>query len=234
VKTGVALAMAIMLTVPAAVGAQTPIRPSPEQRTRQDKISIMEGTLQASVGVAARQVAQGVRSVDSNANLMFGTARAKGFPLEGHGVFFYVEIPTLDLSFMLSMEQIERSLQQRAEQQQLRTDTQQVTEVRREPRVEAPTAAESLANIAAEGQKYRATVRLALVDAMLDSSKNLELGPEEWLTIAARNSEYALSTNEILNLKTTILRVKGSDLADFLAGRLTKEEARQKVEVREF
>ena len=210
------------------------IRPSPEQRTRQDKISIMEGTLQASVGVAARQVAQGVMSVDSNASLMFGNARAKGFPLEGHGVFFYVEIPTLDLSVMLSMEQIGRSLQQRAEQQQTRADTQQVTDVRREPRAEPPTAAESLANITAEGQKYRATVRLALVDAMLDSSKNLELGPEEWLTIAARNSEYALSINEILNLKTTILRVKGSDLADFLAGRLTKDEARQKVEVREF
>ena len=224
------------MAVPAAVGAQTTIRPSPEQRSRQDKISIMEGTQQASVGVAARQVALGVRSIDSSATVspMFGTARAKGFPLEGHGVFFYVEIPTLDLNVMLSMEQIERSLQQRAEQQQPRPDTQQVNEVRREPRLEAPTAAESLANIAAEGQKYRATVRLALIDAMLDSSKNLELGPEEWLTIAARNSEYALSPNEILNLTTAILRVKGSDLADFLAGRLTKDEARQKVEVREF
>jgi len=228
------------MAVPAAVSAQTAVRPSPEQRTRQDKISIMEGTLQASVGVAARQVSQGVRSVDSNASLMFGAARAKGFPLEGHGVFFYVEIPTLDLSVMLNMEQIERSLQQRAGQQQPRGDPQQVTDVRREPRLEAPTAlegptaAESLANIVAEGQKYRATVRLALVDAMLDSSKNLELGPEEWLTIAARNSEYAMSTNEVLNLKTTILRVKGSDLSDFLAGRLTKDEARQKVEVREF
>lgn len=224
------------MAVPAAVGAQTTIRPSPEQRTRQDKITIMEGTLQASVGVAARQVAQRVKSVDSNASLMFGAPRAKGFPLEGQGVFFYVEIPTLDLSVMLSMEQIERSLQQRGEQQQPpRGDAQQVNnEVRRESRVEAPTAAESLANIAAEGQKYRATVRLALIDAMLDSSKNLELGPDEWLTIAARNSEYALSTNEIMNLTTTILRVKGSDLADFLAGRLTKDEARQKVEVREF
>jgi hypothetical protein len=69
---------------------------------------------------------------------------------------------------------------------------------------------------------------------MLDSSKNLELGPEEWLTIAARNSEYGLTANEVLNLATTLLRVKGSDLADFLAGRLTKEEARQRVEVREF
>jgi len=227
--------MAITMAVPAAVGAQTTIRPSPEQRTRQDKISIMEGTLQASVGVAAKQVAKGVRSVDSSASLMFGAPRAKGFPLEGHGVFFYVEVPTLDLSVMLNLEQIERSLQQRAEQQQQpRGDPQPVNDVRREPKAEPLTAAESLANIVAEGQKYRATVRLALIDAMLDSSKNLELGPDEWLTIAARNSEYALSTNEIMNLTTTILRVKGSDLADFLAGRLTKDEARQKVEVREF
>jgi len=227
--------MVMTMAVPAAVGAQTTIRPSPEQRTRQDKISIMEGTLERSVGVAAKQVAKGVRSVDSSARLMFGDPRAKGFPLEGHGVFFYVEVPTLDLSVMLNLEQIERSLQQRAEQQQQpRGDPQPVNDVRREPKAEPLTAAESLANIAAEGQKYRATVRLALIDAMLDSSKNLELGPDEWLTIAARNSEYALSTNEIMNLTTTILRVKGSDLADFLAGRLTKDEARQKVEVREF
>jgi hypothetical protein len=184
------------------------------------------------VGVAAKQVAKGVRSIESSASFMLGVARAKGFTLEGHGVFFYVEIPTLDLSVMMSLEQFERSSQLRAEQQQPRAEG--VNELRRDPKQEGPTAAESLANIAAEGQKYRATVRLALIDAMLDSSKNLELGPEEWLTIAARNSEYGLSANEILNLTTTLLRVKGSDLGDFLAGRLTKEEARQKVEVREF
>jgi hypothetical protein len=235
VRTGVALAMAITMTVPAAVGAQTPIRPSAEQQARHDKISIMEGTLQASVGVAAKQVAKGVRSIDSSASFMLGSPRAKGFTLEGHGVFFYVEVPTLDLSVMMSLEQFERSSQVRAEQQQPRPEAaQQVNELRRDQKQEGPTAAESLANIAAEGQKYRATVRLALIDAMLDSSKNLELGPEEWLTIAARNSEYGLTANEILNLTTTLIRVKGSDLADFLAGRLTKEEARQKVEVRDF
>jgi hypothetical protein len=222
------------MTAPAALGAQTTIRPSAEQQARYNKISIMEGTLQASVGVAAKQVAKGVKSIDSSATLMIGEARAKGFTLEGHGVFFYVEIPTLDLSVMMSLEQFERSSQLRAEQQQPPADAQRVSELARDPKQDAPTPGESLANIAAEGRKYRATVRLALIDAMLDSSKNLELGSEEWLTIAARNSEFGLSTNEVLNLTTTILRVKGSDLGDFLAGRLTKEEARQKVEVREF
>jgi hypothetical protein len=237
VRTGVALAIAITMTVPAAVGAQTPIRPSADQQLRHDKISIMEGTLQASVGVAAKQVAKGVKSIDSSADFdfMLGVARAKGFTLEGHGVFFYVEVPTLDLRVMMNLEQLfERSPQVRAGQQQPQLDAQQVNDLGRDPKQEVPTAAVSLANIAAEGQKYRATVRLALIDAMLDSSKNLELRPDEWLTIAARNSEFGLSANEILNLTTTLLRVKGSDLADFLAGRLTKEEARQKVEVREF
>ena len=69
---------------------------------------------------------------------------------------------------------------------------------------------------------------------MLDNSKTLELRPEEWLTVAARGSEAGLLPHEIYQLTTTVLRVKGSDLADFLAGRLTKDEARLRVEVRQF
>ncbi|MDP9322667.1 MAG: hypothetical protein M3P13_03445 [Acidobacteriota bacterium] len=236
--TGVVLAGAMMMAAPAVAGAQTPIRTTVDQQQRQEKISIMEGTLTSSVGVAAQRVAKDVKSIDSTAMLFAGTARAKGFMLEGHGVFFYVEVPTLDLSVMMTVQQFERSAQQRAEAQQQQPpagDAQQVNNLRPDaPAQPLPTAVESLANLAAEGQKWRATVRLALIDAMLDNSKNLELKPDEWLTIAARGSETDLMPNEILNLTTTVLRVKGSDLADFLAGKLTKEEARLKVEVREF
>ena len=237
VTTGVVLAAAMMMAAPAAAGAQTPIRTTTDQQQRQEKISIMEGTLTSSVGVAAQRVAKDVKSINSTAMLFAGTARAKGFMLEGHGVFFYVEVPTLDLSVMMTVQQFERSAQQRAEaqQQQPAGEAQQVNNLRADaPTQPVPTAVESLANLAAEGQKWRATVRLALIDAMLDNSKNLELKPDEWLTIAARGSETDLMPNEILNLTTTVLRVKGSDLADFLAGKLTKEEARLKVEVREF
>ena len=102
--TGVVLAVAMTMAAPAAAGAQTPIRPSTEQQRRQEKISIMEGTLSASVGVAAQRVAKDVKSIDSTAMLFTGDARAKGFMLEGHGVFFYVEVPTLDLSVMISVD----------------------------------------------------------------------------------------------------------------------------------
>jgi hypothetical protein len=227
------------MAAPAVAGTQTPVRPSAEQQQRQEKISIMEGTLTSSVGVAAQRVAKDVKSIDSTAMLFAGQARAKGFTLEGHGVFFYVEVPTLDLTVMITLQQFERTAQQRAEtrqqEQQPGGEAQQVNNLRPDaPPQPLPTAVESLAHLAAEGQKWRATVRSALIDAMLDNSKNLELRPDEWLTIAARGSETDLLPNEILNLTTTVLRVKGSDLADFLAGRLTKEEARLKVEVREF
>ena len=97
-----------------------------------------------------------------------------------------------------------------------------------------PAASEALASVTAEGLKYRSAVKTALIDAMLDNSKTLELRPEEWLTVAARGSEAGLLPHEIYQLTTTVLRVKGSDLADFLAGRMTKDEARLKVEVRQF
>lgn len=231
-KAGVVLAVAMTMTAPAVAGSQTAVRPSAEQQRRYEKISIMEGTLTASVKVAAQRVAKDVQSIDSTAMLFTGEARAKGFTLEGHGVFFYVEVPTLDLQVMMTVQQFERNAQQR--NRPPTGDAQPVSELRADPTPPLPSAVESLASLAAEGQKWRAAVRLALIDAMLDSSKNLELQPEEWLTLAARGSEADLLPNEILNLKTTVLRVRGSDLIDFLAGRLTKEEARQKVEVREF
>ena len=70
---------------------------------------------------------------------------------------------------------------------------------------------------------------------MLDFSKNLELKPDEWLSVAARGSDGALTPGEILQLTTVVLRVKGSDLADYLAGPPDQgTRPGQKVEVRQF
>ena len=99
-----------------------------------------------------------------------------------------------------------------------------------------PAADQALRAVADDdpGQKYRAAVRRCLIDSMLDNSKSMNLAPGEWLTIAARGSEAGLIPGEIYQLTTMVVRVKGSDLADFLAGRITRDEARQRVEVRQF
>lgn len=83
---------------------------------------------------------------------------------------------------------------------------------------------------------YTREVKAALIDAMLENSGPLTVGPEEWLTVAARDSEPGnqLVPGDAYDTTTWVLRVKGSDLAAFRGGKLTLEEARARVEVREF
>jgi hypothetical protein len=139
----------------------------------------------------------------------------------------YVEIPALDLQVSLMVEQLERS--------RLRAATDGDNPPNPSNRLEpTPSARDSLRAIEDTGERYRAAVKVALADAMLDHSKNLDLKPDEWLSVAARGSESTLTTGEILQLPTVVLRVKGSDLADYLSGKLTREQAREKVEVRQF
>jgi hypothetical protein len=86
----------------------------------------------------------------------------------------------------------------------------------------------------AEG--YTREVKAALIDAMIENSGPLALGPDEWLTIAARDNvpRDPLIPGDMADFSTIIFRLKGSDLAAFRGGRMTLEEARQKVEVREY
>jgi len=232
-----------VLTAPTRLAAQTPVAPGAEQLRRHEQINLFEGTLERAVTNAARRVAKDVQEHTSNANFMTTDAHAKGFILDGYGVFVYVEIPALDLNLTvgLMLDQMERDAQQqKAESDQGKADeakpvSNRPPEMKADPAPVIPkTAREALKSVMDTGQKYRNEVKLQLSDAMLDFSKNLELKPDEWLSVAARGSDGALTPGEILQLTTVVLRVKGSDLADYFAGRLTKEEARAKVEMRQF
>ena len=85
-------------------------------------------------------------------------------------------------------------------------------------------------------EAYTTEVKNSLIEAMLDySSVSLGLGPDEWLTIAARDNEDGPFTpNGLTEAMTIELRIKGSDLAAYRAGRYTKDEAKKHVEVRAF
>jgi hypothetical protein len=230
VNTRITLAIVITAALPVAAWAQTSAPANTDAVHRYDQIRVMEGTLVGSVSLAANQVAREVQSRIPGAAMFTGEARAKGFTLEGYGAFFYVEIPALDLNLVLNVDTLERNGQQR------RPDAGGIAQ-RANQLADAPSKADdALRDVAADdpGQKYRDAVKRCLIDAMLDHSKSMDLGAGEWLTVAARGSESGLIPGEIYQLKTLELKVKGSDLSDFLAGRLTRDEARQKVEVRQF
>ena len=74
-----------------------------------------------------------------------------------------------------------------------------------------------------------------LIDAMLTPSQ-LTIGADEWLTIVARSgvtNNRDQSPGDAVESSKGIIRVKGSVLAAFRAGTITKEEALKQVEVKQ-
>src|SRR5262249_49107032 len=103
------------------------------------------------------------------------------------------------------------------------------------PAVAAPAlTAAALAWLNDPNGTYTTEVKEALIDAMLDYSGNLGLKPEEWLTVAARDNEPTDRLNPGDDSGTIILRIKGSDLAALHSGKITPQEARKKVDIREY
>ncbi|WP_239490001.1 hypothetical protein [Luteitalea sp. TBR-22] len=81
---------------------------------------------------------------------------------------------------------------------------------------------------------YEAEVKQALVDAMLDYAGSLPLGATEWVTVAARDAGYVAFPDAVSDMVTVTLSVRVADLAEFRAQRLTRDEARARVVIREF
>lgn len=92
----------------------------------------------------------------------------------------------------------------------------------------------ALTEVGDPNEAYTSEVKRALIDAMLDHSGSVTIGPDEWLTVAARDNEPRVAPGEMYDVFTILLRIRGSDLAAFRADRMTRDEARRKVEVREF
>ena len=84
---------------------------------------------------------------------------------------------------------------------------------------------------------YTEAVTKALVDSMLTFSAPLEIGPDQWLTVAARDNEprdTLAPQDPFEEVVTMIYRIKGSDLLAYRSGKIDKEEARKRVLMGQF
>lgn len=201
----------VTVVPPAPVAAPTPI----DVARRREQIGLMEGLLAAAVRLGAQDTARQIQAVQPGLQLFTGMARARGFFLEGYGVFFHVEIPGVQPSVEWILETLERS------------------RVGRQPGGQATLTGGARSTPMLDANAiYTEAVQQKLIGAMLDL--RIDLLPEEWLTVAARDGAGPIGPGEIYESITMVLRVKGADLADFRAGRITLEALRRKVEVREF
>jgi hypothetical protein len=202
--------------------------------------------------------------------LVSDNAHARGFRLEGYGVFFDVTVPSFDTSMTWSLRTLDQNdlgldsamrtlqthiktagdpnLEQALKRIELqvnptvltRTPLPGVAGARLATGSAAATAADQPAPatdpiLADTNEAYRSEVTQALKDAMLAHSSSLGIGPTEWLTIAAKgNDDRPRLAPADSDARTRLIRLRGSDLADFLAGKISREEALQRIEVRVF
>ncbi|HEY3886591.1 MAG TPA: hypothetical protein VGL62_15365 [Vicinamibacterales bacterium] len=251
-KSGVWTAAAV-LAAGATVGAQAPAPQQTAAEGRRDAMQVMEGVLTASVKSGAAQLNRRMQAIAPSLMVLSGEARARGFLIEGYGIFFDVEIPAVSQSEIWSVKTINHdrelgtslallrqyvtgindpSARQQAEQA-LHQVEQQVGPVPASQQ-SGTVAAANTDDVGDPSEEYTNAVKRALVDAMLDYSASMKLGPDEWLTVAASDSEGPMMPGQLYDTSTTILRVKGSDLAAYQTGKMSREEAMKKVEVREF
>lgn len=208
--------------VPAQPGPLGPLTPE-QVRERRKAIMVFEGVLMQAVKVAAQDTVSEIRKVEPGI-MMFSSApvRTHGTYLEGYGVFVQVEIPSVIPTVASLVETLSRERMRASSPQPHPTAISGGTAA-------AGTAIEPLMDPDAY---YVQSVKDQLVNAMIRYSNSMDLRPDEWLTVEARGG--AETPNQITQPSTMNLRISGSDLADFFAGRITIMEARKRVRVRGF
>ena len=186
---------------------------------RLDAIYVMEGTLSASVRLAAKQTATEIQRFQPGL-MMFSSApvKAHGTYLEGYGVIFHIEIPRVIPSVASMVEFLEKE----REQQRGRGNPAIQTGVGERP-------SDAMMNPDAH---YVQSVKTELINVMVKQSQSLALRPGETLTVSARDGSEM--PGQVASPSTMTLQVKGKDLADFNAGRITLGDIIRRVSVRGF
>jgi hypothetical protein len=245
-----------------------------QQNLREARYQIgqMERLLEGAVEHGATVIRDRLQAIMPADMLLTENARARGFRLDGYGVFFDIEVPSLEGTLAWSFRTLDQNdLGLDAALRTLRTYVQSagndVNLQQALKRVElqvAPMAAVSASDqqgtatataVSANGaaatvaasdkaavdpvfnnpdEAYRTEVREALIDAMLEHSRGLLVGPDERLTVAARRTDDRPRLGIDTDARTVVLSVRGSDLTAFLAGQLSAQEARSRIEVRVF
>lgn len=274
------VSMPLLVVLAAAPALSQGVRPGRSAPGEPDnlrlQIAAMEGVLATAVheihGQQLEKVAPGLLQFD-------GAIRARGFQLDGYGVFFDVDLPPLPRAAVWTFRVLDTPVRLDFELAQLRRQMAAISDPRLRQEVEqtirtiqrkvsvsggaafgvrpdtqgrgdeAPVQARTAGQLGSTPQPappqavvqpsedpfatYASELGQALADLMVQWGGTITLGPNDWLTVAARESQPRMLPGGPAQMALT-LRVKGSDVAAFRAGRLTIEEARKRVEIRQF
>lgn len=187
-----------------------------------------------------------------------GNTRARAFRIDGYGVFFDVDLPPIPRSVEWSVRVLDNGAVlvgdiEQLQEQLNRLNDPRVTRVLQpiiknmQTKVSSGSTASGQAGQSPDGAKpalvgnraaedpfagYLRELKQTLAQIMLEYGPTIQLAPEDWLHVAAREMSPKLMPGNPTDA-TIMLRLKGSDIAALKAGRLSVDEAGRRIEVKE-
>jgi hypothetical protein len=222
------------MALPMRAAAQTPPPPSAADDTAKSAVFVFASALRGAVLLGGQKLAQQASTVVPELVLAPSEQpTVRGVKLDGWGFFFDVQIPEIWNSTMMVWDMYNQLRRTRGEAppQGASGPAQPVSErptVAAAGPVEPDPMTSELATQGGRDRAYSSYVRGALIDALLDSSAVLPLGPTDRLTIAASGIDQP-GSNPLYQERKLILTIKASDLQDLRQGRITREEAKARV-----
>ena len=227
-----------------------------DDTTEVRQLLFMEQAFEEAVKYGIRVVERQLPPFPAGLVFFAGPVQARGFRLEGYGVFFDVEFPVVRRSVLWSMRTLDQfdqfdggmaaameDLRRRVLEESLGWETpatQPAVPVApvalgsgpASSRPDAPRSAPVTPAPAVQidpQAAYLTALTDALTDVLVTYGETVSLDGEEWLTVAARDGRGRIDPASITT-GTVTLRIRGRDLAAVRDGRLSRQEARARVE----
>jgi len=208
--------------------AQEPLRADVQNAAARKQMSGFEDVLRRAVESGAVAMTRQVGLTEKRpALLLNGPADVFGFRLDDSNLVFHVGVPS-----MRPMSVFTWRVMAIRQSQIVRPVTAATTGAALPPQP-APYVDQALVDD--PDVIYTREVRNAIIMAMVAQGSALRIGPDEWLTVTARDNaqpDPALPSSQD-EFHTLVFRIKGSDLTAFREGRLSLDEARQRITMRE-
>jgi len=259
---GVVIVVAIS-SVPAFAQPAAPARVDIESRYQVGQMErVLEGAVEHGVTILRNRM-QDVTQLPMDLSVS-DNAHARGFRLDGYGVFFDVVAPSFETWALMmntynTLNQNDLGIEEATKKLQVAIkgdkDTEQAlqrllihikpqyaglgTPSSRGARNNPGSAAAAVDSpdpiLMDPNEAYHTEVIGALKAAMLDYSSNLEIGATEWLTIAVKGNDLRPRLAPAdTSGRTVILRMRGADLTAAHSNQMTRSDALQRIEVKTY
>lgn len=215
-----AFTLCVAAAIAASAGtasAQTPPANAPMSASVRVQVRTMENVFVTAVRSGVEQIAQKAAETAPGLTLVGGVPHAHGYAVENHGWFFDVEVPELYWATIDLYAQLQRPPRPEANRPVGNNSGQ------------SAGANSLIAQPTVTRDDYRRIIREALMDAMLDYGQ-IPLKAAEWLTVGVRSPDTPSSMEDTVAL---VMQITGEDLTLFRQTKITRDEAKKRIKIRQ-